>query len=625
MRSGCSTCRCEKCRRGAPGATGATGPGGGASGATGATGASGVEGSAVTGATGATGVGTAGATGATGALGGLGATGATGAGSTGATGPVGGLGGPGATGATGAGATGATGPEGDPGGLGATGATGPEGAGAAPGGDPGDLQINDGLGGFTGLGGDPFQVATRNGAGTTWVAADSVQLPGGSPTSILTLGATPGTLDVLDPATGNAGDVPQIVGGQWAIGPGAASVGGAGDIQLAGGSPGTFSNVTPSSAVPARVRADELALGSVDADLYRVRVLPVAQTVGDTSAIAFSEDLSGQPDGLYIYEYRAQGVDSTATGGIIVETSRAFRVVAGSIVGTGFTWDPPADLSGDDGAIDDTLSTAVLANTANVVEAIVNGQAGLTIDWSGRIERTSVLASGDPPPAFDPLLLDAQGYWRASYTGSPWVGTATAGDSGTRDASNGAAPTVGAAVNGFTPAVYNGSSQFLNLDGTIGDYITTTAASGWVLINPTALAAPAANIYDDPQLLSDSNGIIGIAVNSSVIQIWALTNAGVQLGPSFALPAAAWAVFQWKIVGTDFVARLDSGAWSAPVPIAGVWSALGGFARMGVRYTGSVAFFEGQMLEQFVSKTVYADSVFDDLIGYLNTRYALSL
>ncbi len=101
---------------------------------------------------------------------------------------------------------------------------------------------------------------------------------------------------------------------------------------------------------------------------------------------------------------------------------------------------------------------------------------------------------------WDVTDLPLEALWQADYSGSPWVGTASAGDSGGRDLTNGVytAWTVGTAQNGYDPAYGNGLSAVdaapapemqMRADGNWSDYTGAYAFSGWVVAKPEAAAS----------------------------------------------------------------------------------------------------------------------------------------
>ncbi len=92
------------------------------------------------------------------------------------------------------------------------------------------------------------------------------------------------------------------------------------------------------------------------------------------------------------------------------------------------------------------------------------------------------------------------GLWRADYSGDPFVGTASAGTSGSNDltpvdATHTPRPwTTGSTVNGYVAALSDGFAQFdiapldamqMTADGQFSDYASAYAFSGWLLVKPT--------------------------------------------------------------------------------------------------------------------------------------------
>lgn len=113
----------------------------------------------------------------------------------------------------------------------------------------------------------------------------------------------------------------------------------------------------------------------------------------------------------------------------------------------------------------------------------------------------------------DPTTLPLTGFWRASYTGSPWTGTASTGGSGARNISDANAPDVGSAVNGFTPADFiPANSDILRMVGfTLDTFVNADAGSMWVLFFADTASAPvgagtAAEPFEQPAIVSTASG-----------------------------------------------------------------------------------------------------------------------
>ncbi len=111
-----------------------------------------------------------------------------------------------------------------------------------------------------------------------------------------------------------------------------------------------------------------------------------------------------------------------------------------------------------------------------------------------------------------PANLDLTGFWDASFDGSaPWEGTASLGISGTKDLDvvdlslprTHTSPTAGSAVNGFTPAAFDGrmfldsspvEAMQLNTPDAFGVYADAQAFSCWVVAKVTERGAPNAHV-----------------------------------------------------------------------------------------------------------------------------------
>lgn len=117
----------------------------------------------------------------------------------------------------------------------------------------------------------------------------------------------------------------------------------------------------------------------------------------------------------------------------------------------------------------------------------------------------------------DPATLALTAYFDAvagAYNGTTWTSLASAGTSGARTLIAGAAPT----ASGGAPD-FGGAGHYLIPGGALkwDAFTTRTAYFGQVVFTADALAAPAAQPYNDKQLLADNGGNIYCAVNTSGI------------------------------------------------------------------------------------------------------------
>ncbi len=222
------------------------------------------------------------------------------------------------------------------------------------------------------------------------------------------------------------------------------------------------------------------------------------------------------------------------------------------------------------------------------------------------------------PFTFEPTSLALTGYWRANYTGAPWVGTASAGTSGSQDLTIGdAAPSTGSAVNGYTPADFDGTDDELIFEGTIDTYFSSSLLSAWFLIwFDTA----------DSQIVYDSS--------DSRINIFKTTaeGVGISYNNGDAVPIRACATGAWKLVtvranGSNVAVGVNEAPGAAggasSVVHAGTLSSLTGTLTFGTTFGAGQ--LNAKVLEVGFSDIALTDQNFTDIKTYCNARYGLSL
>lgn len=231
----------------------------------------------------------------------------------------------------------------------------------------------------------------------------------------------------------------------------------------------------------------------------------------------------------------------------------------------------------------------------------------------------------------DPATLGLTGWWRASYAGSPWNGTASAGGSGARnlaEATN--PPTVGAAVNGFTPADYvPADSDVLRMTGfTLDTFVNNNAGSMFVVFRPDVASAPvgagtASEPYEQPAIVSTTaGGHWHLAYNTDGLTAGIFDSAYRIV--TVACAAAAWHLACMTVNGSQLRLRVDSGSFSS--------TAIGNIHAGGMPLTmhtgsnyGETARFDGKILELGFADSVLSDATFDQIKAYVNARYGLAL
>lgn len=117
--------------------------------------------------------------------------------------------------------------------------------------------------------------------------------------------------------------------------------------------------------------------------------------------------------------------------------------------------------------------------------------------------------------------------WEAPYSGGPWSATASAGASATTGALiDGNTPSVGTAVNGYTPADFDGVSFQYFHNGTLDTtLLTPTGGTIIALVAVRSAAAATGNIYDDAGILINLNSNQGLNVSASGVQAYAYDGA----------------------------------------------------------------------------------------------------
>lgn len=244
-----------------------------------------------------------------------------------------------------------------------------------------------------------------------------------------------------------------------------------------------------------------------------------------------------------------------------------------------------------------SLSDAVLTNqNFTDVIALISTRYSLTLT---------------PPAVYDPTTLNLTGYWRASYAGTPWVGTASGGTSANQNASHATqAPAVGALVNGYAPADFGGLDR-LTLDDTLDTYVLGTTFNGWALMwSDLDEGLPLSDPSNSTVLLNYDNDVAELHLNNSAVIV------------SRACPSGAWQLVTWRYyanvaaIGVNEAPGAAGGASTAAYAVA--LTPLTGDLRMGDG-------FDGRFLEFAISDEPISNDNFANVKAYINQRYGLSL
>lgn len=225
-------------------------------------------------------------------------------------------------------------------------------------------------------------------------------------------------------------------------------------------------------------------------------------------------------------------------------------------------------------------------------------------------------------PPFNPATLPLSGWWRSDFSASPWAGTASAGGSSGRDLTEATnPPTTGTAVNGRTPARFNGTTTLISIATSLATLLTTTAYTAIVLLNPSAIggvASPAG-----AHILSDTTNWwgVGMWLNTTNRYFAYHFDSANRVAEA---PASSAAVGRYDMVHTRLGGNNlecgTNGIWGT----ATVVNALGGGGNFRAGRGPSV-FLGADVLEIMLAPSSLSNTDIANIKSYFNARYALAL
>jgi hypothetical protein len=244
-------------------------------------------------------------------------------------------------------------------------------------------------------------------------------------------------------------------------------------------------------------------------------------------------------------------------------------------------------------------------------------------DWSVTFRIFAL--GGHASTGFAPSSLALTGWWRASYSGSPWSGIASAGSSGGRDVSEATnPPAAGGAVNGYTPADFDGTNDFLASTASYADFFSGSAFTVVVLVNVDTAPAPSVNPHDNATIVADSTGHWGVGVNTSGLRAFIFdgTTKDTASDAYVTVSTGTWTMLKVKWTGTQLQIGKNGDAFTTGVA-SGDLAAKAGVLRLGRSW--DVQYFDGKVLEVLVAPSALSADELENLRAYFNARYALSL
>jgi hypothetical protein len=222
---------------------------------------------------------------------------------------------------------------------------------------------------------------------------------------------------------------------------------------------------------------------------------------------------------------------------------------------------------------------------------------------------------------FDPTSWDWEGFWDAPYGGSPWAGTASAGDSGSRSLSEGTnAPSVGATLNGYATADFDGTNDLLAPG--LNWSVLCSASNGYVgvLFNADALVSPGTT-YDNPALVGDGSvgAVAGLFLNTSGVFAFINDSGGAKVTTPIAVSTSAWHYAEMRWSGGLLECRLDRGSWTSVAAGAIVFDTQP--VRVGANYNASKC-FNGKIARIFMDNVAPTNGESNDFVDSVNTKFA---
>lgn len=217
------------------------------------------------------------------------------------------------------------------------------------------------------------------------------------------------------------------------------------------------------------------------------------------------------------------------------------------------------------------------------------------------------------------------GLWVASYPGTNWPATASAGVSSTTGALvAGVSPSVGTAANTRTPATMNGTTQYLTNATQLSTLFSTTAGTIFCVYRPAAAktAQASGSEYLDPYCFGDfTNGGLGLSYSSGGFKGFLYDGAYKVIARASAVATPAAVTFTWN--GSNL--NLDvSGTAASPVAAGAFAAPTANSVAMGSSYNG-VSLLQGDMFVVGCSNTVLSAGTIADLKSIANTRFNFSM
>ncbi len=171
-------------------------------------------------------------------------------------------------------------------------------------------------------------------------------------------------------------------------------------------------------------------------------------------------------------------------------------------------------------------------------------------------------ASGSPPVDPDyPSSLAATAYLK-DFSVTPWVGSASAGTSGSHNFIDGVAPSVGTTFGTHPAAYYASVSNSSVADSFVLSDIITAAAFSLDLVCEFASAdAPAGAVYNSPSIFATSGQYVWVTYTTDGVRFGVFDGSGTPTTTAIPLSTGVKANIQVSYNGTDLKCRVNGSSY----------------------------------------------------------------
>lgn len=360
-------------------------------------------------------------------------------------------------------------------------------------------------------------------------------------------------------------------------------------------------------AIRLRIRVNRSKGRTVDVlDVATLAAAPERVTYEEYAQLQFSVEIYNRPGERYVAELLSKTRPATSNG-ILISSDLAL-----------------SSLLAFDDAVSPIAGIETFSDAVSSTGKLAASGYGLPTDFS-RV----TLAGG-----LDLTTLAWSAWARAAFSGAPWVGTPSAGGSGSRSwVASGSGPSVGSTLNGLAGALFSGGQALQSSGYSIGDLVGA-APSGWTffaVFSPSSLLAAGSPVFDRQQLLTETGGWMGVGLDADGLVAWSANggsgNAIVSTTPApVSVGTAQILVARWT--GTHLQARVGKvgSMTTGQVPCSAMYSPFatisGNTAYVGQTYAAANK-LQGTMWENGVIPVVLSDVDVDAVCAALGTRFGI--